>query len=482
MATVRAGFFLLFLLAGFVHANESIALQNRLSLLPMSQAKEAMEAIINGDALSSDDDFPFISAVLITINGGLSICTGSLIAPNAVMLAAHCVADFTGGSGDSIQACFGSQALRESRGECHLAERVVMHDQYNDNNIGNGYDIAVLHLRTTVDRPILSLELMQNFAALVETGTAVGFGMQEGGVSDFTLRKAELVLSSHQDCQALRVLNAQSFRFICAGGSQDGVLKGICKGDSGGPLIVSYGGKKYAVGVASFFVNSCEGGFESVYTRVYDVQIREFLQAQLPSDGQNFSDIIGFIDFDATNVSSTACANVDIAASNDILLSQEHLPPYKEGLDTTTTVWVDNVYAATARICIREEFSTRGLSEKVRVYYTSVSDIVAKIPETSASSILLQPQQGCTQITDSMLKRRSSGVFASVSYPPTSYEHKLQIKAPFSTSVSIRKTYATVCMYADRGSYFKTTSTTIKSTALLVHEESSIEMVSEILP
>ena len=240
---------------------------------------------IIGGVHAKSGEFPFMTALVFKgykpARG--QFCGGSLIAPNVVLTAAHCVSDFVSRPGkparypvSRIQAYVGAFDLNRSPGIAVDIKEIYMDNRYGDYEDKNGiawlkYDFALLRLA----KSITSIPPLRIASATPSaSGTVfkvIGFGLTAGGNNNSAspiLNKLDVPLISLSQCQAFYAplkmgILAQN---ICAGYPQGG--KDACNGDSGGPLLYRSSAGIALVGIVSWGAGCAVPNAPGVYTKV----------------------------------------------------------------------------------------------------------------------------------------------------------------------------------------------------------------------
>ncbi len=209
------------------------------------------------------------AAVGALITDGEAFCTGTLIEPQVVVTAAHCLDDMRA---NQVSYFVGNDATRLGSGTLLRATAIIQHPQWRGGD--NDPDVGVVLLAAAAPgvQPIaLNTQVLGN-ETVGRSPLFVGYGITRANRDDVGIKRSVRIRVSE--------LMAGEFAY-----SQPG--KNTCNGDSGGPALLEIGGVTKLIGVTSYGDEDCvEYG---VNTRV-DIHADFIRRGQVTNEGENDND------------------------------------------------------------------------------------------------------------------------------------------------------------------------------------------------
>jgi secreted trypsin-like serine protease len=256
-------------------------------------AEDTDTEMVVGGSVAPEGKYPWQVRLYTSMDDSKGRCGGTIVADQWVLTAAHCaVAEPNATSKvaplDSIVVGYGS--VDRTKTTKIESEKIVVHPLYLENGIASNADVALIKLK----KPIAGAKLvpLANAGDRVNPGskaTVTGWGAvwntEDASVMDMLsqltagadlderlnypikLHQVEIQVMANEACatmlQPSNIAIAESH--ICA--MAPGSRKNSCYGDSGGPLLISTGGRKFMqVGVVSRGCGATD--LPNVYTRV----------------------------------------------------------------------------------------------------------------------------------------------------------------------------------------------------------------------
>ncbi|KAJ2346854.1 hypothetical protein GGF43_004890, partial [Coemansia sp. RSA 2618] len=286
---------------------------SRPKLLARDEEATVVPKIAGGEVVT-DDSFRFATFIEATKEAGGTTCTGSLIAPNVVLTAGHCVFAGKDTLYDASVFHIGFNHTTPSTTTTfkgYSVSKVVVNSDFNQRSLQN--DLALLFLEKDVPSDVA--ETVKIFTGNVSTETqlfAAGFGITDP--SDETsvpssLMQVELKAGNDSFCRENSATYNPKY-LICTDGTAG---KDTCSGDSGGPLATMVGDEMVLVGLTSYApltVSNPDGLCGQAGSTGYYVHIDAYLSWITAATGLKESDItVGDSQSDAESSSSSQSDN-----------------------------------------------------------------------------------------------------------------------------------------------------------------------------
>jgi len=260
-----------------------------LALVSITDANAGGVPLVVGGTAANAGTWPWLAFIYDDQGRYVSLCTGTVVAADVVLTAAHCVENPVSGVSDAVtgfHVITGSVNWRSSLRQQSIVKEIIVHATRSARGTSKNVvgDAALLVLNTPTSAPAVTLATSAD-ASLIAPGTSAefaGWGRTSPELQQppNVLRWASTVIQRPNYCAQFDSTFDAGAQLCALNAPTDSTS--TCYGDSGGPLAVrNEAGSWFEVAVISTGGGNCSRRDADYYTRAD--YLYPWLQASLRS-------------------------------------------------------------------------------------------------------------------------------------------------------------------------------------------------------
>jgi secreted trypsin-like serine protease len=215
--------------------------------------------IENGTPCSGLTKSPVVALLKNTPDGKTGLCTGTMLSPNKVLTAAHCL-----DGAASVDILFGTTTDKFAS---VTASSWNIHPTFS--RVGFMDDVGIVH--SPVSLPVPNLPILSSSAPKIGDKVSIfGYGATSGGAAiDGKLRAGTMTIGGVDLGKIYAYFDASS--------------SNTCSGDSGGPMLLQVGNQQAIAGTTSYGSSSnCAVGELSGFSNLQSPSTQSFIRSVAP--------------------------------------------------------------------------------------------------------------------------------------------------------------------------------------------------------
>lgn len=333
--------------------------------------EQKRSVIVNG-ITPEQNRYPYVASLQY---GRKHICGATLIAPDIILTAAHCVVqpEFIG----NYRVVVGEYHLQDhmDTGETFYIDNIVTHPQYIVTNTYVDNDAMIMKISGRSNHEPVMLNMKHNVPKKENRLTVMGWGSVDvkGEYLSNVLQEVDLNYLFKWECIKEGIKTITSNMLCAFDQDRDNISEDSCYGDSGGPLIIKkMNAQDLQVGIVSYGTEIC-AEHPGIYTRISSIYdwIR-FSSCQLSDDPPDYFDCSSFSNHskdngfhtDTPSVSPTDSPSVTPTASQSSWLPTNLRLVLETEVNNTEDEDDENFIAASFLVSEDEDVSNSTLSHQ----------------------------------------------------------------------------------------------------------------------